>query len=185
MSSRLQPTWKLRRWGGWCALAFLSLCTASGAAEAKMVAHFYAVNDSSSWDSLRANAAQIQLLSPRWFVLNGKLQLESSVDPTIVDWSRQRHLRMMPLLTNDNFDPNTVHLLLQDDAKKQELISELVQACRSNRFWGIQLDWENVPAPDRDAYTAWARELASQLQCCSCRPCSSAPGLHSSRSPRP
>ena len=153
-----------------CGLVLCLLaCVIPASARSKPLAHFYAVNEPSSWDSLRANAAHIELLSPRWFVLGPQLELESSVDAQVVDWARKHRLRLMPLLTNSDFEASIVHSLLQDEDQRKKLAAGLAQVCADNGFWGMQLDLENVPADDRDAYTAFARDLAGALRRRKCK----------------
>lgn len=127
------------------------------------VSHFYYVNDPSSLDSLQANTARISLVSPQWFSVGRTGQLESSLDATVVSLAKAHKLSLMPLLINQNFQPEVVHAVLSDERIQGALIAQLLRAAVKNRFYGIQLDFENIPPGDRDAYSRFARNLARAL----------------------
>jgi spore germination protein YaaH len=139
------------------------VCCSAASANDRPLAHFYGANDQTSWDSLRNNADSIELLSPDWFTIDQQLQLQPRVDQEIVAWAKARRIRVMPLVTNFNFDEKIAHALLLDEQRQQALIDDLVERCLNSGFWGIQLDFENVPATDRDLYSRFAGMFADEL----------------------
>lgn len=153
----------------WARLRTLAVCLGLvlsccfSAAEDRFLAHFYKVNDPTSWESLRDNADTVQLLSPDWFTLDQQLKLQSTIDSAVAEWARSRRLRLMPLLTNIKFDGQIVHALLNSQPQQQALIDNLIEICANSGFWGIQLDFENVPPADRDLFSGFARRFARAL----------------------
>lgn len=145
------------------------LLIAAGAAGASCrerppVAHFYYVNELSPPELLRSRAAQMSLVSPQWLFVVGGGKLESLVDPEVVRWAREYGMPLMPLLLNLDFKPEIAHELLTTDRLQAELIDEVMRVAVEHRFYGIQLDFENVPVEDREGYVAFVRRLRRALR---------------------
>ncbi|WP_324717620.1 glycosyl hydrolase family 18 protein [Carboxydochorda subterranea] len=64
---------------------------------------------------------------------------------------------------NGTFDSGSVHQLLSDPAARRRAVDNLVQWAQRYGVSGINLDFENVPARDRQALTAFVAELAARL----------------------
>jgi len=128
------------------------------------VAHFYCVNEPSSQESLRAHATQVGLVSPQWFFVVNEGKLASMVDSEVVRWAREQGVPLMPLLLNFEFQPQIAHELLGAEKLQARLIEEVVQVASEHRFYGLQLDFENVPLEDRDRYVAFVRRLRKALR---------------------
>lgn len=140
--------------------AFAPVASAGG----RPVAHFYLVNEPSSLESLERHAAQVGLVSPQWFAVDGEGRLESTVDPALVRWAAEQRLPLMPLLVNRDFDPRVAHALLASSDARSRLTSALLDAAVAARFHGLQLDFENVAEEDRDRYADFVKALAGRLR---------------------
>ncbi len=129
----------------------------------RLASHFYCVNDPASLHSLQTNVAPPNLVSPQWFAVGQTGQLESTVDAVVVAWAKKHKLRLMPLLFNDEFQPEVAHTVLKDDRIQSVLVEQVVDAAAASRFYGIQLDFENIPSGDRDAYSRFVGRLTEAL----------------------
>lgn len=129
----------------------------------RVVSHFYYVNDPSSRQSLEANAQSIGLVSPQWLAVGPSGDLVSSVDGQVVDWARQHRLPVMPVLINEGFDAKAGHAALANEQAQSALLEQVLEAFSANRFYGIEIDFENIPAADRDAYSDFAARLVKAL----------------------
>ena len=136
----------------------------SSGREPRFLSQFYLVNDPSSFQSLKNNYAKISLVCPQWFSTDEAGNLESSVDSGVVDWAAGKHVLLMPLLTNKKFQAPVAHAVLNDDSVQTRLIQGIVEAAQANHFFGVQLDFENIPAEDRDRYSMFIRRVSNEFR---------------------
>lgn len=129
----------------------------------RRVNHFYYVNDPSSKESLEANAAQVNLVSPQWFAVDQAGRVISSADAELIEWARRSRIPLMPLLVNNQFQAGVAHAVLNDDRAQSALEEQILNVARTNHFYGIEVDFENIPPGDRDAFSSFATRLAKEL----------------------
>jgi spore germination protein len=87
-------------------------------------------------------------------------------------------VKLMPLVMNPGFDLGILHHLVTDRGARTAAARSFASLCRELRPWGIQLDLENLAVEDRDAFTAFAREVADSTRAAGC-------GLSAAVVPRP
>lgn len=145
-------------------LAVLFGALPAGARKPRWVSHFYYVNDPSSKESLEANPAKVSLVSPQWFAVDQTGRVASSADAEVIEWARRSRIPLMPLLVNNQFQTAVAHAVLNDDQAQSLLLEQILETARTNRFYGIQLDFENIPAEDRDAFSRFAARLAKEFR---------------------
>ncbi len=156
-----------RRRGGRAAglLAVLWFATSSAMArEPKLVTQYYLVNEPSSIQSLQSNYDRMSVVSPPWFTVDEKGNVQSTVDSGIVDWAVGKGVRLMPLVVNQKFLPAAAHALLNDPSLQSQVIRRIVEIADANHFFGIQLDFENIPVGDRDRYSEFVHRAAGELK---------------------
>ncbi|MGH9804635.1 MAG: glycosyl hydrolase family 18 protein [Candidatus Acidiferrales bacterium] len=146
--------------------ALLLAGSAPGAScrETPPVAQFYYVNELSPPESLRSRAAHMSLLSPQWLIVVEEGKLASMVDAGLVRWARESGVPLMPLLLNFEFKPEIAHEVLTTDSVQRELIERVLGVAREHNFYGIQLDFENVPIEDRQRFGDFVRRLGKALR---------------------
>jgi len=142
----------------------MGLALAGRAQAAGLQRHFYATADEESLASLRLHARDIDLASPQWFQVDASGRLVDRADTAVADWARRAKVRLMPLVLNQDFRPEIAHLVLTDASIQAELVRALVQAGARLKLRGFQVDFENVPAGDRAAFTAFIRSLSEKLR---------------------
>jgi len=121
---------------------------------------FYYVPGEDSWQSLLAHAQKISILAPQVFRVNAEGQVTGAVEKEVRWLAAQYKIRLMPLLTNENFAPGVAHAVLRDQKLRQRTISESVRLCQENNCWGLQLDFEGVLPEDAPFYTQFVQEAA-------------------------
>jgi len=146
------------------AAVFLIVSVGAFGREPKLVTQFYLVNDPASVQSFQANAARISILSPQWFSVDDKGNVESSVDSSVVAAAEAKGLALMPLVWNQKFLPAAAHAVLGDASLQSQVISRLVEIAGGNHFLGYQLDFENIPAEDRDRYAQFIHQAAGEFK---------------------
>jgi spore germination protein YaaH len=128
-----------------------------------LLAHFYYTQNSPSLQSLEKHSRQVSLLSPTWFVVDQAGQLKSELDPVVVTWAEAQGVPLMPLLTNQNFQPQIAHLVLRDPQIQSEVVGKVIELSLVNHLYGVELDFEGVSLADRVGYAQFVRRLATQL----------------------
>lgn len=132
--------------------------------EPEILSQFYLVNDPASFQSLQKNFAKISLVCPQWLSVSETGELESAVDSSVVDWAAAKGVLLMPVLVNKSFLPAIAHSVLGDEAIQSRLIDRIIELARANHFFGIQFDFENIPAEDRDRYSKLVRNAAKSFR---------------------
>ncbi|NLG83822.1 MAG: hypothetical protein GX493_04260 [Firmicutes bacterium] len=94
-------------------------------------------------------------------------ELYGSLDRTTIAQARGRHLKVLATIHNagsGRFDRGTVHAFLQNPAARTRAIEEIQKLLSTYGLDGVCLDLENVPPEDREALTAFFRDLSSRLR---------------------
>lgn len=147
------------------AIGVLSWFALGGRAQAAgLQRHFYVTADEESVASLRRHARHVDLASPQWYQADASGALVSQADEALNTWARKTKVRLMPLILNQDFRPEIAHLVLTDAKIQIGLIRNLVDEGVRLKLRGFQLDFENVPAEDRAAFTTFVRALAGHLR---------------------
>jgi spore germination protein YaaH len=105
----------------------------------------------------------INTLSPRWYFLEDEgSQISSSADTSLLNWAEQHGKQVWPMFGNRS-NADSTHLMLTDSARKKQIIHLLTDEVQKYSLDGIVLDLENVYPLDRNALTAYVKELAAAL----------------------
>lgn len=80
-----------------------------------------------------------------------------------------RNGRAAPLMVITNFrggtfDTELADTILTNNEIQDTLINNILEALRSNRFYGVNVDFERVPPKDRDLYTDFIRKLRDRIK---------------------
>jgi len=125
-----------------------------------IVAAFYAPWQETGLNSLNANASKMTHLLPAWVHLNedGKTLDFHDWDPAtvphnleVLTTARANNLSVLPVLSNaqqSDFDADRVHTFLRDPQAQDDISRQLRNWCLTNRFQGINIDFENLHDDD-------------------------------------
>jgi spore germination protein YaaH len=127
------------------------------------LAHFYYVEDAAAFQSLEQNASRIELLSPVWIHVDrgGRVRLEP--EARVEKIAAAHDIAVMPVVMNTDFDPGIARETLRDEALRNALADRLAAIAVEKNYYGLQLDFENLEAEDRDGYAELARRLGAAL----------------------
>ncbi|WP_249869089.1 glycosyltransferase [Oceanobacillus saliphilus] len=123
---------------------------------------FYVNWDSNSEQSLRENIDTIDVLIPQWLSLNSELEIESDIQPEIIELAKKNDVEITPLIhniENEKWNQETVHNLLNSPEEQANFIQKLYELIKQHDFDGINIDFENLNKNDRDLLTAFMKEL--------------------------
>lgn len=129
---------------------------------------WYVRNDDEGIRSFVANAKHISVIAPQVYSIDSAGGIRGGSDPRIVAAARANGVKLMPLVMNPGFDLGILHRIVTDRTARTASARSLAQLCRSERPWGIQLDFENLHVSDRDAFTAFSREAADSVHRAGC-----------------
>ena len=82
-------------------------------------------------------------------------------DPLVTSWSKLRALRVLPRF--DCQREATLHSILNDPARRDATIATLTALVQRHGYDGLNVDFEQGAATDRDALTAFVARLAERL----------------------
>ena len=124
------------------------------------------------WDQDRGyasfvnNADLYRAVSPFWYEMRSATEIApypGAGDVTIVNGIRSRGVQVVPTISND-FDGARISRMLATATLRSTHVRALTALVESGGFDGIDIDYENLPATDRDRFSAFVSELASSLR---------------------
>ena len=122
---------------------------------------FYLTKSPNSVRSFLAHASQIDILVPAWYSVDNNGLVAGGVNPLVMSTAKQIHLPVMPIVGNDGFNQEEFHKLLTNPTGQHQMITQLIDAAKTNGFIGFQFDFENVNWTDRDLLSASVAEAAA------------------------
>jgi spore germination protein YaaH len=122
---------------------------------------FYLTRDPKSVRSFLAHAGKIDLLVPAWYSVDANGLVSGGPNPFVMQTAQQHHVPVMPIVANSNFAQEDFHKLLSNRLAYEQMISDLIRACKENGYAGFQFDFENIQWTDRNALSDMVREAAS------------------------
>jgi len=161
-------------------LAIFGLCLAlSGSSTRASVAKRVSGNlvywdQSRGFDDIAANADVFSEISPFWYRIESSGQVvpyttasgASYVDPAILSFLRTHGILVIPTVANivdGSWNGAVVSRIIADPLLTKVNIDGLVDLAVGQSYDGIDLDYENLGATDRTAFTAFVQQLAAAL----------------------
>lgn len=156
------------------ALALL-VGTVAHAAEPKRVSAFLTFWDQAKGiDSIVTNSDLLTDVTPVWYHLgpDGTVRAYTTAtgatyeDPSLLTFLRSAGILVIPSVTNvvdGRWDGALVSRIINDPVLANAHVADLVQLAVSKQYDGIDLDYENLRASDRAAFSALVTSLATAL----------------------
>jgi len=111
--------------------------------------------------SFLAHASSIDVFAPQVYSLLADGTLSGNLDPDLLAFAKKNKIKVMPLVTNGNFSPAQYQALFASTAKEDTAISALVYQAKTYGYWGWQVDFEQMQAEDKDAFSAFIARAAA------------------------
>ena len=138
---------------------------------AKEFVGFYAEwwgEDTSSYNSMVKNADVIKTIAPFWATMQADGTLTDrggNNHQAVVNTAHQKDVSVLLLVNNAKQDNGVpVHTVLANPALRTKAIDNFEAYIKKYNLNGINVDFEMVPAKDRDHLTAFMRELYGRLK---------------------
>lgn len=127
---------------------------------------FYVPWDLNSGVSLNQNIKNIDVVIPEWFHLQEDLTITSSRQTEVDSFIQKNNVMVMPLihnLINGKWNARAVHNLIVSPENINRFIHDLLNLLKAGRYYGVNIDFENLDPKDKDAYRDFIKELSRQL----------------------
>jgi spore germination protein YaaH len=122
---------------------------------------FLLASTDQSFHDLEAHYQQIGVVYPTYFNCLSGGGVEGNDDPLVTGWANARRIEVMPRLNCQN--QTREDQILNTPAWRTALIENLAALCREHGYEGIQVDFEDAPSSDRNAFTSFITALANKL----------------------
>lgn len=113
--------------------------------------------------SLKEHIDQLNIIAPQAYQVNAKGTVWGEVDPLVMQRAKENHVKVMPLLTNQDFERKTTTEFLNNRDAEENGIQSIVQVCEQEHYAGIQIDFEHIPLEDKNAFTQFYQQLSAAL----------------------
>lgn len=113
--------------------------------------------------SIQNNIKNINIISPQAYQVNKKGTVWGTVDPMILREAKQHAVKIMPLLTNANYNDKNTTQFLHNKKALEKTIREMIQVCKQKKLAGLQIDFEHIPLSDKNAFTQFYQNAAAAM----------------------
>ncbi len=139
----------------------LTVQTAEPTPTSGSVQAFLLASTDQSFADLQAHYEQIGVVYPTYFGCTAGGGVSGSDDPLVTGWAEARKIEVMPRL--DCQEVPVEEQILSRPSVRATLIERLAALCREHGYQGFQVDFEDAPPSDRNAFTAFITALAEKL----------------------
>jgi spore germination protein YaaH len=123
---------------------------------------FMLASTGESFRDLQRHYRQIGTLYPTYFECRSSDgEIIGSEDSLVTRWAQLREIQVLPRF--DCQRPAALHSILTDPALRAATVAGLADLVRRHSYDGINIDFENGAAADRDALSAFVAELTARL----------------------
>ncbi len=158
---------------GWVAGYLISVNSLNSQKEklhGKTVMGYY-IMASQSFDSLVQNSNSLTAIAPWSWGLNSYGNLTGDIDPAslgeVLEFAGNRQLKTYALvhnMLNGSFDSRVASNLINNKYAAKQAVDQIHQTLINWGLSGINLDFENVPAGDKEALTEFVAEISNKLR---------------------
>lgn len=130
-------------------------------------AAFYVDWDAQSFLSLQQYIDKMNLVIPEWIFIDPTADtVTTDIDPRAWAVMKKSGVKIMPILSNNYkevFRGDAVHRVINDPAKKQRLINDVIRILQKDDFVGVNVDFEELQEPNNEKLVDFQRDLYDQL----------------------
>lgn len=122
--------------------------------------------------SIEANGQSLTVATPWTYSVAAdgsvvpQVGIDAAGEAVQATWLRERGLSVIPTIANTTegaWDPVTISTVLDDPGLRAIHIASIVELVTTSGYDGIQIDYEDLIAADRSAFSAFVGELADSL----------------------
>lgn len=120
---------------------------------------------SDGFETIKANHNVITQVNPFWYTLEADgslIAFAGAEDATIVSYCQRNGITVIPVISNEQ-DTALVEAIIDNESVKERLIANIVAKVKAQNYDGIEIDYENLLARDKEAYSDFIDDLADAL----------------------
>lgn len=125
--------------------------------------------------SFSEHVYDLQEINPVWYNLNlsyfqsgaGPFEENLLQNGPIITLARTNGVKILPTIQNwgiSNFDATVISKIINNPASRSRHVDEILSLVLDNGYDGIDIDYENLPAADSEAFSLFIRELGTSLR---------------------
>lgn len=141
--------------------ALLFLFSATLMATAQPKALFYMTNNPNSVKSFSEHADKIDILVPAWYFVDGTGLVWGGPNPDVLKTAEAHHVPVMPIVAL--MVQADLHKLFTTPTARVAFIASLLGECKTYKYSGFQIDFENINWTDRDLLSSFVADTAAAL----------------------
>jgi cellulose synthase/poly-beta-1,6-N-acetylglucosamine synthase-like glycosyltransferase/spore germination protein YaaH/peptidoglycan/xylan/chitin deacetylase (PgdA/CDA1 family) len=130
-------------------------------------AAFYVDWDAQSFLSLQQYIARMNLVIPEWIFIDPTADtVVTNIDPRAWSVMKRSGVKIMPILSNNYkevFRGDAVHRIINDSAKKERLISDVIKILEKNDFIGVNVDFEELQEKKNENLVKFQKDIYERL----------------------
>ena len=115
-------------------------------------------------ESLFTYPSSIDTLAPQSYSFDSLGNLSGKINEKVLAFAKERKIKMMPLVTNGNFSKAVYQSILDDSAKQDMAINNLVAEAENKEYWGWQFDFEQMDDSYKDRFSAFVKKASETLK---------------------
>jgi spore germination protein YaaH len=114
-------------------------------------------------NSLSAHYPAVDILISQAYRIRKDGEVAGFVNQEVLALAERQHVKVMPLVTNANFDPSIAHRFLNHPEAQRSALQTLLALCQKHHFYGLQFDFEGISIKDKMALTSFFRKAYALL----------------------
>ncbi len=144
-------------------------------------AGFYTPWSATSLPDLKRHADKLNTIYPEWFFIDStNYTLQTRIDSAGLAVMKQNNLSIQPIFDNYHtkkvldpdtrvyrdsgyFDASLAHVILNNAAKRKQIIKQIVDTLTFYQLQGLNVDFEELNEPGNEALTLFQKELYEAL----------------------
>ena len=144
-------------------LFFVLSAHVASAATTSPMRLFYYVDGPTARADLLLHPQMIDVLAPQAYEFDENAMLQGTIDPSILSFAAAHGIKVMPVVTNGDFDQVSLTAILNDQSRENIAINELVEVAKQEGYIGWQLDFEQMDSSYKDKYSSFVQQVANAL----------------------
>lgn len=144
----------------------LSSSYVSAGSNSKIVLGYYA-QDENAYDSLITNYSHLTQVSTDSFTFDSKGKIVGSAPKEAISFANKKNIETFAAVSNwqgDYFNAALAHKIVGDSKVRKEAIKSILNLVKTNQYKGINIDFENIEAKDRKAFSSFIGEISQTLR---------------------